>query len=117
MTAGSPTFAGLLRHFLDERKLPITTAAELWHLNPDGLHRILRGSVAPPRTKVGLWADLLEQPEEVILAAANRSRALLGRAPFPERAPVSAHAPVAKRRRAAAADEEHAAESAPEGVA
>jgi hypothetical protein len=72
-------FAQVLRQYLDTRKLPTAQAAALWNLDPDTLHKILRGEVSVPRTKVGFWSDVLEMPEAEILAAVNRTRAQMGR--------------------------------------
>lgn len=77
-----PSFAQLLRRFLDQRKLGVTAAATSWHVDPRTLHKILGGEVAVPRTKVGWWAQVLEMPEEEVLAAVNRTRAHLGRLPL-----------------------------------
>ena len=76
---GSQTFAHLLRQHLDGRDLGVTTAAALWHVDPDTLHKILRGAVSVPKTKIGFWSQIFELPEEIVLAAVNATRASLGR--------------------------------------
>jgi hypothetical protein len=74
-----PTFADLLRQHLAKAQLTVSQAASLWHMDPDTLYKALRGEVAVPRTKIGLWSLILERPEEEILTAVNGTRAVLGR--------------------------------------
>ena len=76
------TFAELLRQHLDQRGLSVLKAARLWHLNPDTLWQHLSAHSAVPKSKVGWWAQVLEMPEEEVLAAVNRTRAHLGRQPL-----------------------------------